>query len=306
MLDGIQVYSGFSKTINGKYYIGREEITISQDLKSFIYNGITYTKTDVDYTLMGTNDTITGYNPSQYTSSNPYTVSLAGCSGSFYPENLTWNVISVSENTITMKAKGVTTRQLSLTGANGWNNSLTALSNITSEVYAGNTSKYSATARSINFADLGVNISPTNSSYVASTYGSNNKFPISYLTEYQGLTNVTEDTSGCGYASNSNITVMNTSFLVTSDNLGTTNLEYLGTPYWVDKKCVVATSTTLASFSVGWVNSSMTGTAEAALFDSSGTETTQTKSIRPVVTLTINDWSCLNTTDGASWTISNE
>ena len=257
----------------------------------------------IDYTLLGSGDTISGYAPTSYTASNPYAVIASGCTGAFYPENLIWKVTSVSGNTITMKANGATACNLSLTGANGWNNSLTVLNDVCSSVYGGSTSKYTSTARSVAFSDVGVSATPSSSSYTASSYGSNNKFPTSYLTEYQGLTDVTEDVAGEGYATNSDITVTNTSFVISSPN---SSIEYVGTPYWVDKRCVVATSSTSASFSVGWVNSSATSTAEATLFDSSGTSTTQSKGVRPVVTLTINDWTCLNTTDGASWTISNE
>ena len=297
--------------VNGQYWVenGWNESFV-QDENTVTYDGYTFTKQsetvpeepETDYTLLGSGDTITGYSPTAYTSSNPYTVSLAGCSGAFSTQNFTWEVMSVSGDTITMKANWMTTEQLSLTGANGWNNSLTALNDVCLSVYGGSTSKYTATARSITFEDMGQTGSPTSSSYEASSYGSNNKFPTAYLTEYQGLTDITEDTSGCGYATNSDITVTNTSFIISSAFSAN-----FSSPYWVNKRCVVATSTDKASFSVGWVASTGAGSpTEATLFDSSGTETTQTKSIRPVVTLTINDWTCLNSADGTSWTISNE
>ena len=119
------------------------------------------------------------------------------------------------------------------------------------------------------------------------------------------MTGFTEDSAGCGYATNSTITVNNASFVATNSS----NIERFSLPYWLSTQCIYAKNSTSASFSLGWVlNSSgqYADIVEATLFDSSGTASSQTKSLRPVVTLTISDWSCLNTTDGTSWTITNE
>ena len=288
----------------GQYYTEEEFVpmTVSDDLSKITIGDKEYNKEDItfekiNYSMLEVGDKITGYAPTSYTSSNPYTVSLPGCSGSFYPENFTWEVTLVSGNTITMKPNGVTSNQLSLTGANGWNNSLKALDDVCSQVYGISTSKYTAIARSVTFEEAaGTSGTPTSSSYPASSYGSNNKFPTEYLREYHGLTDVLEDSTGCGYASNANITITNTSFTVSNQSLqGKGN-------YWAAKRCVIATSSDKASFSVGHVGS----TTEATLFDTTGTEYTVSKAIKPVVTLTINDTSCLTSEDGDNWTISNE
>jgi len=103
---------------------------------------------------------IVTYEPvSAYTSlSNAYSLNLAGCTGSFYTENLgEWKVLSIDKTSGVIKIipKNATNLELQLEGEDGYNNAISALNSICGILY-GNTENtdYLATAVNITVEDI--------------------------------------------------------------------------------------------------------------------------------------------------------
>ena len=252
------------------------------------------------------------YTPaSNYTSESPYVVSneeiadlkLAGCSGSFYTDmtNAEWKVIAVEGNTIKIIPNVVSSSKLTLTGANGWNNSIDALNSVCGAIYGNTTSeKYTATAKSITVKDIngitGYESTPSEKSYHASDYGSNNYFPIEYLKE-KGVETFTADEISQGYAANSDITVENTHYgykaeTQTGFNTKFANWVNLGSVYWLASRCVstyqdysVANGTLYSAFCVRYL-SKVGNVGDDSVLVTKPIEYTPNYAVRPVVSLT--------------------
>jgi len=257
-----------------------------------------------NYVIIRIGDIIEYTPASEYTSTNPYTVpaEYVGCTGTFHTDMLDtvqWKVIGVEGNTINIIPNAVSIGKLTLSGANGWNNGIDALNNVCAAVY-GNTesTKYTATARSLNVEDINeiTGYIPTTStkSFDASVYGDNNKFPIAYLKE-KGIENPTEVTTGCGYATNSSITVESTYYSYTTESQKEFNAKFaswvnLGKEYWLSFRSILDyyslfASQNFAGCIVQSVNSNGVLTGDN-VFMSTGGSGTQDKFVRPVVSLT--------------------
>ena len=149
---------------------------------------------------------IVEYSPSSnYTSSQKYSASLAGCSGYFYTEDLgEWKVLSIDGNTIKIMPQGITSSSLTINGAKGWNNSITVLNDICASTYSNSISdKYVGLAKSLTVEDINEisGYKPT----VGETYrlyntGDDN-VPNDYLTETYGVTIFDADAISKGYSS---------------------------------------------------------------------------------------------------------
>ena len=274
---------------NGTVNIGGEETEIDQ-----------YGNSSVETTLipeeLEEGDIIEYIPVSNYKESSPYTVDLAGCTGSFYTdmgETVQWKVLSVLEDKIEIIPNAMSLEKITLEGANGWNNSINALNSVCGAIYGNTTSdKYIATAESITVEDINKIVGYTPAvpkSYSASNYGTNNKFPIEYLKE-RGEENPIETTEGCGYAENLSITVEDTNYYYsTAESMSGFNPKFenwvkLDDVYWLASRSANA-SRTSAAFRVRYINAPG-GLNSDSLFSSGNFSYPKTFKVRPVVTLT--------------------
>ena len=181
---------------------------------------------------------IVEYTPSSdYTEASKYTVSLAGCSGSFYTEDFgSWRVVSVNDDgTIKLTSEKATTDGLTLTGAHGYNNGIDALNTICATLYGSteNNKYYVELVESIDIEDLeeaGATITKEEGVYeLAKT---NHYFPISYLKSI-GINEFEPEDISKGYVETTGETISSVTF--SSNNPGGW-LESSSHQYWLANK----------------------------------------------------------------------
>lgn len=248
---------------------------------------------------LGVGDIITGYVPaSNYTLSNKYDVSTAyaGCTGTFYTDmgsSVEWKVIEVIGNTMKIIPKAVSTTNITLSGANGWNNGINAINGVCGAIYGNTESKlYTATATGLTIEEInkiaGYTPAESPASYSPSQYESNNKFPIEYLKE-NGIIDYTGETDGYAKSTSTDKFIKDTYYDYTAESQTNFNNKFAGWiesdgNYWLASRSVISYSTS-ASFNVRFVNSDGY-VVYNWVFDSDGNSLDMDFAVRPVVSLT--------------------
>jgi len=282
-------------TSEGKVTVGETEYNSLNEYVSSLNGGAGSGTTEI-----AVGDIILGYVPaSQYTSSNKYSVptEYAGCTGEFYTDmgaDVEWKVIEVAGNTMKIIPKAVSSTELTISGANGWNNSIDAINGVCGAIYGNTTSdKYTATATGLTVENIntiaGYTPSTSTTTYSPSDYGSNNKFPTEYLDE-NGITYSTV-TSGYATSTSTNKFIKTADYSYKVETQTNFNQKFAGwvdvdKSYWLASRCVSAGSSS-AYFEVRWVNPAG-NVGNPIVFNSGGGSPAPSIAVRPVVSLTSN------------------
>ena len=208
-------------------------------------------------------------------------------------KTIEWKIIGIEGKTIKIIPNAVSSDSLTIDGANGWNNFIDALDDVCGIVYGNATSEYyTATARSLTIEDIN-NITRYKPASPEIYYAENfaqgeNYFPIAYLEE-RGVKNITEETSGCGYAANSSIKVENTYYSYETEKEKGFNTKFANWINLGNSYCLASTGVNsdgeLAYFYIWFLNRN----GYVDIFDLFGSDLNISRTsipVRPVVSLT--------------------